>query len=228
MVSCVLLFLLQIHIPIIDSRENPEEDAGDRKDNPGARPSIVDETGNQIDGGCQREDDTSDDTDQFIFLGLILWEIADRQQFLVSFVLDTAENKQEDADCDEAEQKNKRQTVVILPDQDDGKQQGNGSQNTECDPNRDSDGQPRPEGFVLSFKSSVGCGVELDPFLLKFKLLLFHSVKNEQGDAGCDKDKQRYKRQDIQQFTRKASMSISIAGKVLAEEQAGRRKYSKP
>ena len=63
MVSGILFFLLQIHIPIIDSRENPEEDASDRKDDPGAHPSIVDETGNQIDGGCQREDDTSDDTD---------------------------------------------------------------------------------------------------------------------------------------------------------------------
>ena len=219
-VSCVLLFLFQIHVAVVDSREDPEEDADDRKDDPGARPSVIHEAGNQVNGRGKREDDARNDTDHLVFLGLILRELANREQFLVGFVLDAVEDKQEDADCDEAEQKHKRQTI-LFPEKDDGKQHRDGRQDAERDPNRDSDGQPRTEGFVISFQSGVGCGVELDPFLLKFKLLFLHPVKNEQRDAGCDKDEQRHERQYIHQVARTASLTISVAGKVLTEKQAG-------
>ena len=86
-----LFFLLQIHVAVVHSCEDPEEDSDDRKDDPGAPPSVINEAGNQIDGSCQREHDTRDDTDHFILLGFVLRKLADRQQFLVRFVLDAVE-----------------------------------------------------------------------------------------------------------------------------------------
>ena len=120
-VSSVLLFLLQIRVAVVDSREDSEEDTDNREDDPGARPSVIDEACNQIYCSGKREDDTRDDADDFVLLGLILCELADRQQFLVGLVLQAIEDEQKDADCDEAEQEHKRQ-AIILSEQDDGKQ----------------------------------------------------------------------------------------------------------
>ena len=174
----LLLLLFQIQVAVVHSREDPEEDADNRKDDPGARPSVINEAGNQVNGRGKREDDARNDSDHLVLLGLILRELADWQQFFIGLILDAVEDKQEDADCDEAQQEHKRQTI-LFPEKDDGKQHRDGRQDAERDPDRDSDGQPRTKGFVISFQSGVGRGVELDSFLLQFKLLFFHAIEDK-------------------------------------------------
>ena len=73
----LFFLLLQIHIAVVHSREDPEEDADNRKDDPGARPSVINEAGNQVNGRGKREDDARNDSDHLVLLGLILRELAD-------------------------------------------------------------------------------------------------------------------------------------------------------
>ena len=72
LVPVFLFFLLQIHVAVVHSCEDPEEDADDWKDDPGARPSVIHEAGNQVNGRGKREDDARNDSDHLVLLGLVL------------------------------------------------------------------------------------------------------------------------------------------------------------
>ena len=73
----LFFLLLQIHIAVVHSREDPEEDADDWENDPSARPSVIHKAGNQVNGRGKREDDARNDSDHLVLLGLILRELAD-------------------------------------------------------------------------------------------------------------------------------------------------------